>query len=174
MSRKYQPTLRYKKRCEVCGKWFIAHAVNRKYHSKACLKIAQTISRRKQQKRDKEERAKKRGEVSVKEEFDPRSVTDNPSLYWEILNRDGFKCQYCGRNPTRDGVRLEIDHIKSWKDGGKSKKDNLVTACEYCNGCKGSRPLRNEQEFKKRLKNKNKGASATQTTFQFFTKGWYR
>lgn len=70
---------------------------------------------------------------------------------WEILNRDNFTCQYCGRNPTEDGIKLHIDHIKSRNDGGKDIIDNYVTACEKCNRQKHTKPLRYEADFRKRL-----------------------
>jgi hypothetical protein len=50
---------------------------------------------------------------------------------FEILNRDGFKCQYCGRpSPV---VVLHVDHRRSKYHGGTDDDANLVTACADCN-----------------------------------------
>lgn len=87
-------------------------------------------------------------------------------LYWQVLNRDNFRCQYCGRNPTQHAVVLRIDHIKPKMDGGKNHFDNLVTACEHCNVMKATRPLLHEAQFKKRLQRRTPPASS-QTAFNF-------
>lgn len=52
-------------------------------------------------------------------------------LRFEILERDGYKCRYCGRG--KDECNLQIDHIKPISKGGKSTYDNLQTLCEDCN-----------------------------------------
>lgn len=51
-----------------------------------------------------------------------------------IYERDGYRCQICGRR-TRD---LEVDHIIPIAKGGKSTPDNLQTLCHRCNYRKGS------------------------------------
>jgi 5-methylcytosine-specific restriction endonuclease McrA len=54
-----------------------------------------------------------------------------------LMLRDDFQCQYCGRRPPlRD---LNIDHIVPRSRGGADSWDNLVTACRSCNLRKGSR-----------------------------------
>lgn len=55
-----------------------------------------------------------------------------PSLRYDILKRDGFKCQICGYS-QEDGVKLHVDHILPVAKGGKTKKGNLRTLCEDCN-----------------------------------------
>lgn len=50
---------------------------------------------------------------------------------FEILQRDGFKCGYCGA--TADESRLEVDHITARARGGTDDDRNLVTACFDCN-----------------------------------------
>jgi hypothetical protein len=62
----------------------------------------------------------------------------NARLKLKILNRDNHKCVYCGRSPAEDGVKLEIDHIKSWESGGETTLDNLQTLCNICNGGKSN------------------------------------
>jgi 5-methylcytosine-specific restriction endonuclease McrA len=69
--------------------------------------------------------------------------THNPrtphKLRFQILERDGFKCRYCGRGAPE--VVLHVDHRKSRKDGGADEFENLVTACFRCNIGKGAHSL---------------------------------
>ena len=60
-------------------------------------------------------------------------------LRFQVLERDGFTCRYCGAKPP-DGA-LHADHIIPVSDGGKDTLDNLITACEPCNSGKGSRSI---------------------------------
>ncbi|MCA1954160.1 MAG: HNH endonuclease [Anaerolinea sp.] len=55
----------------------------------------------------------------------------------EILRRDNFTCQYCGR---RTG-NLTIDHIIPRHLGGGHTWNNVVTACSACNHAKGGHLL---------------------------------
>lgn len=59
---------------------------------------------------------------------------------FEILERDGFTCQYCGASPRRNkSVKLHVDHRLPKKLKGSDNEDNLITACEYCNLGKAQR-----------------------------------
>jgi hypothetical protein len=53
-------------------------------------------------------------------------------LRFRVLQRDGFRCQYCGRS-ARDGATLHLDHIVPFAAGGATHESNLITACEACN-----------------------------------------
>ena len=56
------------------------------------------------------------------------------SLRLKVLNRDNFRCVYCGKSPaTHFGTNLHIDHILPFSKGGKSTLENLQTLCEECN-----------------------------------------
>ena len=55
----------------------------------------------------------------------------------EILRRDGYRCQYCGR----EGGNLTLDHVVPRHRGGKHCWENLVAACPQCNRRKGGRML---------------------------------
>jgi 5-methylcytosine-specific restriction endonuclease McrA len=55
----------------------------------------------------------------------------------EILRRDNFTCQYCGKNTPN----LTIDHVIPRHLGGKHEWINVVAACPQCNHRKGGRPL---------------------------------
>ena len=57
-------------------------------------------------------------------------------LRYDVLRRDGFRCQYCGRS-VEDGVKLHLDHKVPVARGGPTTIDNLITACESCNLGKG-------------------------------------
>lgn len=63
------------------------------------------------------------------------------SLRWEIFRRDGFCCRYCGAQAGTDGTVLAVDHVVSVAEGGTNAIDNLITACQKCNGGKSARSL---------------------------------
>ena len=52
-----------------------------------------------------------------------------------VLRRDRYTCQYCGRQ----GGELTVDHVLPRSRGGKSTWENLVAACRACNLKKGDR-----------------------------------
>ena len=49
-----------------------------------------------------------------------------------IFLRDGFSCQYCSSKHD-----LTLDHVRARSRGGRSKWNNVVTACSKCNRKKG-------------------------------------
>ncbi|KAK9803012.1 hypothetical protein WJX73_010577 [Symbiochloris irregularis] len=53
-----------------------------------------------------------------------------------IMTRDMWTCQYCGGKND-----LTLDHVVPMSAGGKWSWENLVTACETCNGLKGNKAL---------------------------------
>lgn len=55
-----------------------------------------------------------------------------------ILKRDGFICQYCGRD---GGERMTIDHVIPKSMGGRTIWENVVSACLTCNLRKGNKTL---------------------------------
>lgn len=61
---------------------------------------------------------------------------------FEILQRDEFRCQYCGRGGTK--ATLHVDHVEPVSLGGSDEKANLVTACRSCNLGKSDSPLGEE------------------------------
>lgn len=63
-----------------------------------------------------------------------------PSTRFRVLERDGFRCRYCGKSAD-DGAVLEADHLYPKSKGGSHSVDNLVTACWDCNRGKAGRPL---------------------------------
>lgn len=60
----------------------------------------------------------------------------------DVLNRDKFRCVFCGRSPATDvGVQLQIDHIEPFSKAGKTVSENLQTLCKECNFGKGDRQI---------------------------------
>lgn len=55
---------------------------------------------------------------------------------FRILQRDGFRCVYCGASP--DVAELHVDHRQPRSRGGTDHPSNLVTACAACNLSKGA------------------------------------
>lgn len=53
-------------------------------------------------------------------------------LRFDVMNRDGFRCRYCGRTQA-SGATLHVDHVKPVSGGGTNDIANLVTACSDCN-----------------------------------------
>lgn len=76
-------------------------------------------------------------------------------LRFQVLHRDNFTCQYCGRTP-QDGVKLQVDHIVSYKNGGKTLFENLITACFQCN--QGKQIMNLSHLPKKKPKSMNRNA----------------
>lgn len=63
-----------------------------------------------------------------------------PSLRFEILKRDGYRCCLCGRSAA-DGAELEVDHKVPISKGGKTEPANLWTLCWDCNRGKSDKDL---------------------------------
>lgn len=55
-----------------------------------------------------------------------------------ILRRDDYKCRYCQKIVTY--TTANMDHVKPWKHGGKTKYSDMVAACASCNKLKGNKP----------------------------------
>lgn len=55
----------------------------------------------------------------------------------EILRRDNYTCQYCGRKSQQ----LTIDHVIPRHRGGSHSWENLVASCPPCNRNKGGKML---------------------------------
>ena len=58
--------------------------------------------------------------------------------YFDIFQRDEFRCQYCGKTP-KDGIKLIVEHIYPVSKGGGADSFNLITSCERCNANKGQK-----------------------------------
>jgi HNH endonuclease len=58
------------------------------------------------------------------------------SLRFRVLERDKFRCTYCGATPQH--AALHVDHKTPLSEGGTNEIENLVAACADCNLGKGS------------------------------------
>ena len=65
----------------------------------------------------------------------------------EVLRRDNYTCQYCGKS----GSHLTVDHVLPRHLGGRHSWDNLVAACPSCNHHKGGRTIDQSQMHLLRL-----------------------
>ena len=54
---------------------------------------------------------------------------------FEILRRDAYQCQICGKSAA-DGVKLEVDHKLAVARGGGNDDGNLWALCFDCNSGK--------------------------------------
>lgn len=99
--------------CKICNVTFLPNT----HHTKYCSAECKVEARERFVKDERKQRYKKR---------------------FQILERDKFRCQYCGLSPrVSEEVILHIDHIDPKKNGGKDDAKNLITACNYCNLGKG-------------------------------------
>ncbi len=57
-----------------------------------------------------------------------------------IFERDGNRCQFCGKK--FDTKELNLDHVLPKSRGGLTIWDNIVCSCFSCNARKGKRTLR--------------------------------
>ena len=75
--------------------------------------------------------------------YDPSAVKQRdledftPEQKEEILKRDNYKCVICGKG-KKDGIELQIDHIKPRYLGGKAVIENGQTLCAQHNFIKKS------------------------------------
>ena len=75
-------------------------------------------------------------------------------IRFEVFKRDNFTCCYCGKSAPK--VILEIDHIKSVKNGGDNSLFNLITSCYDCNRGKSHKRLSDFSELEKQTNELNK------------------
>ncbi len=49
-----------------------------------------------------------------------------------VLARDNECCCFCGNSNEKEGVRLDVHHIRPRRQGGTDTLDNLITLCAHC------------------------------------------
>lgn len=52
------------------------------------------------------------------------------------LRFTGNRCAYCGE--SIDAETCNVDHVRPWRDFGRTKLGNLVAVCHGCNKAKGN------------------------------------
>lgn len=51
-----------------------------------------------------------------------------------VLHRGKYKCEYCGKSPAEDNVKLHVHHVVPRSKGGASDDpENLKVLCNQCN-----------------------------------------
>lgn len=72
---------------------------------------------------------------------DSRHIPDD--LFFAVLDRDRWRCVYCGRclyyDDDEEEDNVEIDHKLPWARGGPTEYHNLQATCGYCNARKGAK-----------------------------------
>ena len=59
------------------------------------------------------------------------SRKDNTTIRKRLIEKRGYICEKCGYEPEGYGF-LDLHHIISVNDGGKTEEDNLIFLCEKC------------------------------------------
>jgi 5-methylcytosine-specific restriction endonuclease McrA len=68
-----------------------------------------------------------------------------------ILERDGYRCRYCGLDGMADfdsSLAMTVDFVVPRARQGKKSAANLVTACRPCNLIKGRRVFKSFEDAK--------------------------
>lgn len=73
------------------------------------------------------------GNEEKREKSKPKRKGISTALRVQILERDNYTCQMCGRTVWDEGVKLHIDHIKPFSKGGDNSPNNLQVLCSDCN-----------------------------------------
>lgn len=110
--------------CKICNKRFLPKRTYQKFCSKKCSKL---YWKNKQ-----------------KEKILSGMTNAWLALRFEVLKRDNFSCQYCGRT-AKDSAKLVVDHIYPKAQGGTNNISNLITACNECNSGKKDTLLEQKQ-----------------------------
>lgn len=127
--------------CAICGAKFETYTKIQKYCSNEC----------------RQKQAKIMGE-----QYRKNHRVSYLKIRFQIFERDGFKCQYCGRG-VKDDVVLVPDHIIPRIKGGRDTPDNLITSCRECNAGK-SDILIDLALIEKEVLKLNSGKSLTATS----------
>jgi len=57
----------------------------------------------------------------------------------QVIQRAGYRCEYCGYPQEASPIPLEMDHIIPQTKGGRTTLTNLALACRHCNQHKGTK-----------------------------------
>ena len=87
----------------------------------------------------------------------------------DIFLRDGFACQYCGKE-TKE---LTLDHVMPRHRGGGHNWENIVAACKHCNHRRPATPRKRPACTSSASHTARRTAtSARSTTTSNRTTGW--
>lgn len=137
--RKQNGNVVFTKKCGACGEEFECYSQESVYCSSTCrFKKTEVIDCAS----CKTEFRKKQGNQRYcSADCRNRDVVNTAyyKLRFAVLERDGFRCQYCGAAPSKDSSTiLHIDHLKPASKGGEDVIENLITSCSVCNLGKGN------------------------------------
>ena len=116
-----QPDRVRARRCSVCRAWTVVSAGRaRKTCSNTCFRESQ-----------------RRNQLRVRglEQTKVRRIHSR-KLRFIIIDSDGFRCRYCGRTASDDGVNLHIDHVTPLAKAEPRQTfylSEFVTSCFDCN-----------------------------------------
>jgi 5-methylcytosine-specific restriction endonuclease McrA len=68
-----------------------------------------------------------------------------------ILERDRYRCQYCGLDGIanfENSLIMSVDFVLPRARKGRKSSDNLISACRACNLIKGRRTFKDFEEAK--------------------------
>ena len=83
--------------------------------------------------------SKKKRKSSRSKPIRRTSREPNLRLRFRVMQRDNFKCCFCGKSPAKNpDTELHVDHIRPWSKGGETILENLQVLCSDCNLGKGS------------------------------------
>lgn len=119
-------------------------AERRRKEQEAKARRAEQLRRQRQKEKEREERERQKPEHDRFVAEQRRLMTD--SLRYDVMQRDGFRCQLCGATAA-DGYKLHVDHIIPVSKGGKTEMGNLRTLCERCNMGKRDKIEQPEADF---------------------------
>jgi 5-methylcytosine-specific restriction protein A len=71
-----------------------------------------------------------------------------------ILERDNFRCQFCGLGGKTSDIILEIDHILEKSKGGSDDPSNLRVLCQKCHMIRHNKTPRVDGTFTSRRERK--------------------
>ncbi len=145
------------KKCELCSSDFKMARLNQRYCSIECNRKASNALSKERRKKHlvKNKKINKKRCKSCGDFFLPKTKRHGwcstecyrettkkvrDIAYFLIFERDGFRCQYCGKTP-QDKIKLVVDHIYPVKKGGKGAINNLITSCDQCNSDKSDKVL---------------------------------
>jgi 5-methylcytosine-specific restriction endonuclease McrA len=120
----FMPGLLPKGKCKECDRLFI---IQDEIHNKGIRQFCDQVCEDKY-----DFRIKENARIAKQRKRKP-TASAWAKMRWQVLLRDGFQCQYCGRTPHAHGVALHVDHIKPISKGGINRMKNLITSCLDCN-----------------------------------------
>jgi HNH endonuclease len=72
----------------------------------------------------------------------------------KILERDGYKCRYCGldgNSSFENALVMTVDFVFPRARKGKKNPENLVACCWACNAIKGKRVYKSLEDAKEHI-----------------------